>query len=93
MQNYFGVARGVEAPALGTQLIAQFDIIEDLAVEGDRQFTALVRHRLLAVAETDDRQARMTKSGLLVDEDAVLVWAAMGNRGNHSLEEVLCVWN
>ena len=35
LKNDFGVGAGAEAPALGHQLVAQFDIVEDLAVEAD----------------------------------------------------------
>ncbi len=60
MQDDFGVAPRSENVTLRFQGVTQLDIVEDLAVEDDREAPVGVGHRLLAVAKSDDRQARMS---------------------------------
>src|SRR5688572_15653936 len=48
MQNDFGVETGGEPVALFDQFVPEFDIIEDLAVEGNSQRSILAGHRLMA---------------------------------------------
>ena len=69
------------------QLVAQLDVVEDLAVEGDRRSPSSLGHRLLAIAEVDDRQARMAEPGRRRGEDALLIRAAMRDGGHHPLKE------
>src|SRR5207247_1626349 len=53
----FGVAAGAEDVAPGDQLLAQPEVVVDLAVEGDGDGAVLVLHRLRAgLREVDDRE-------------------------------------
>jgi hypothetical protein len=83
VQDDFGIAGCAEAPAPGPQLVAQLDIVEDFAVEGDGQLPGLVRHRLLAIAQPDDGEPRMAEPCAGSYEFALLVGAAMRNRRGH----------
>ena len=52
-----------EPVAARDQLRAQLDVVEDLAVEGDPDRAVVIRHRLRAAGEIDDREPRMGESG------------------------------
>jgi len=56
MEDDFRVRTGTEAPALGDQLVAQFDIVEDFAIEDSPHRPVLVRNGLIAGGEVDDAQ-------------------------------------
>ena len=58
----FGVAAGSEPMAEPLELVTQLDVVEDLAVEDDPQRAVLVRERLLAAGEVDDREPRVTRA-------------------------------
>ena len=48
----------------GKQLLAELEVIVDLAVEDDGEAAVRARHRLLAAANVDDRQAAMAEADL-----------------------------
>jgi hypothetical protein len=51
-----GVGLGCQLVPLLQQLLAQLDVVEDLAVEDNPQALILVAHRLLPAAEVDNAQ-------------------------------------
>ena len=55
----FGVRRRPVAVARPFQLLAELQVVVDLAVEGDPHRPVLVRHRLVAGDQVHDRQPAM----------------------------------
>lgn len=91
MEDYLRIAGGAEPAASGAQFVAQLHIVEDFAIEGDRQLAARVGHRLLAVPEPHNRQPNMTEARTRRGEDPTLVRAAVADRGRHPFEKGLTV--
>ena len=83
MENNFGIAARAEDPALRLQGIAKLDIVEDLSVEDNSEATLRKRHRLLTVAQTNDRETSMTQPNASLEELALFIRPAMGDGLNH----------
>ena len=62
MKNHLGIRARAESVAFARQLRAQFDVVENLAVERDPDRAVLVRHRLLAAGEVDNAQPRVRQA-------------------------------
>jgi hypothetical protein len=76
------------------ELGAQFDVVEDLAVEDDRHGAVVDAHRLLAVCQVDDRQAGVREPDAARHVEAGLVRAAMADTRHGTLERTtidLCI--
>jgi hypothetical protein len=54
-----------------------FQMIVDLAVEGDGRVAIIADHRLVSTCEVDDLQAHGAQSGLATLEDSLLVGTPM----------------
>ena len=69
------------------ELVAELDVVVDLAVVRD-PVAALVRHRLVAGLEVDDREAPVAEAGVatLVEPHALAVRAAMAEQLVHVRE-------
>jgi len=80
----FGVAVGVEGVAQFFQLLAQLEIVVDLAVEDDPRAAVLVVNRLRSAFEIDDREAAHSEADRAVDVKAVVVGTAMPDRVAHA---------
>jgi hypothetical protein len=87
MQDHLGVAGCPEMAAFRAKLLAQFDIVEDLAVEGDREIARRVGHGLLAIAQADYREPHMAEAGCRCGEESLLIRAPMSNGGRHPFKE------
>ena len=68
------------------QLGVQLDMVEDLAVEHDPQVVILVGQGLLPGGDVDDRQPRMSKSGMLVPVKTELVGTPVALGADHPRE-------
>jgi hypothetical protein len=79
----FRVTARPEPMAATLQLLAQFEIVEDLAIETDPQRIGFVGQRLLTGEQIDDRQPRMPKASTCIAVDAELVRAAVTQRADH----------
>src|SRR5690606_18734155 len=87
VDDHLGVRSGVEAGAVGLQLRAQLHVIEDLPVEHGPYSALRVVDRLVAGRQVDDRQACVRQADAAAGVEAEAVRAAMGERGNHSLQQ------
>ena len=89
----FGVAAGAEDVAPGDQLLAQPEVVVDLAVEGDGDGAVLVLHRLRAgLREVDDRQPPVPQRRRTFDEVAGPVRTPVRNGVGHLTQQRLVSW-
>ena len=89
LQQHLGVGFAVELVALGLQLRAQFAVVVDFAVEGDREPAVGALHGLGAtLRQVDDRQPPMGKADTPVGTGplAAAVGAARGHAIVHASE-------
>ena len=69
--------------SLRDELATQFQVVEDLAVEHQREPAISVVHGLLAAFRIDDRQARVGEGDAFADMRARSIRAAVGQGGDH----------
>ena len=70
------------------QLLAQLDVVEDLAVEGDPDALVVVRHRLRAGRKIDDGKPRMGEAEAVAVARPLAVRAAVAQLREHPAEAV-----
>ena len=86
VHQHFGVRCGVEAVATRLQFRPEFQVVEDLAVEHDRDRAGFVVNGLVAGGEVDDAQARVRKSDAGCQVVAETIWPTVSQGVNHPLE-------
>ena len=69
------------------QVIAQFYIVEDFAVERNDNRSVLVCHGLLAGSQVNDAQPHVPQANIFAEINAVTVGATMRNRTQHSFQQ------
>src|ERR1700754_425033 len=88
MNDRFGVAVGVELVTELFQLLAQFEVVVDLAVEDDPRGTVLVVNRLLTAFQVDDREPAHPEANGAINVKTVVVRPAMANRVAHARQQL-----
>ncbi len=83
------VRPGAEAVPRASQLVAQLDVVVDLAIADDDHRSVLARDRLIACLEVDDRQAADAEPDSGRDVRALSVRSAVDERGRHSRDHGL----
>ena len=83
MDERLGVGVGAERVPGARELVAQLGVVVDLAVLDDDDAAVLVRDRLVAAGEVDDREAPRAERDLAVDVLAGAVGAAVDELGAH----------
>ena len=86
VRDHLGVAVRAEAVAGAHKLVGELRVVVDLAVLHDDDASVLVRNRLVAGVEVDDREAPRGEPDRAVDERPVRVGAAMNERCAHRRE-------
>src|SRR5690606_9090229 len=86
VDDHLGVGAGAEGVALALQLLAQFEVVEDLAVEDGPDRPGAVVQRLLAGGRVDDRQSGVGQANAGGEVDSVGVGAAVAERRGHALQ-------
>lgn len=86
MDDDFGVAVRAETVPRFQQDLAQFDVIENFAVERDPNGPVLVGHGLSAAGEVDDTKASMAQSNptMGIEVDAAVIRTAMAQGWQHA---------
>jgi hypothetical protein len=74
--------------SLTEQLFPEFQVVEDLAVEGDPQRRVLVAHGLLAAGEVNDAEPGMRQTHAVLRVKSGIVRPAMSQHPNHPLEGI-----
>src|SRR5262245_61877151 len=83
MGKQLGVGGGAEVVAFPLELSALLGVVKQLAIEDHPDGAVLVGDRLLAVAEADNAQSSVGEVQAVVAEEAVLIRAAVVERGRH----------
>ena len=86
MDERLGVGVGAEGVAGARELVAQLGVVVDLAVLDDDDGAVLVRDRLVAAGEVDDREAPRAERDLAVDVLAARCRGRGGRAGRSSRE-------
>ena len=88
MNDSFSVAVGIELVAELFELLAQFAIVVDLAVENNPGRAVLIMNRLLSVREVDDREPSHGQAHAIAEIETVVVRTTMPNRLVHAREQL-----
>ncbi len=88
VDEHLGVGARAERVARRLELAHQLAVVVDLAVLDDDDRAVLVRDRLVAAVEVDDREPPCGDSDSLADVHALRVGAAVIERGRHRAEPV-----
>ena len=88
VEDYLGIRAGGEPMSLTEQLFPEFQVVEDLAVEGDPQRRVLVAHGLLAAGEVNDAEPGMRQTHAVLSVKSGIVRPAMSQHPNHPLEGI-----
>jgi hypothetical protein len=88
VDEHLGVAVRREAMAVALEPVAQLGVVVDLAVLDDVDRLVLVRERLVAGVEVDDRESPRGQSDRAVDERAVRVRPPVDERRAHPRERL-----
>ena len=88
MDDHLGVGLRLEPVAEIDQLLAQFDVVVDLAVKDDLQGAVGVGDRLRAAVDVDDAQPAVPEPGFSVQAVTHAVRATVRDGARHPLEQV-----
>jgi hypothetical protein len=83
MREHFGVAAAGELVTARPEVLAQRVVVVDLAVLGAPDAAALVRERLVAALDVDDRQPAGAERAAGVDDEPGVVGAAIFDQLRH----------
>src|SRR5271157_2840637 len=81
-----GVAAGRQPMPPRQEILPQFGILEQLAVEGNPDRSILIGERLTAPCQIDDRQAPGPQGNSWLDVDLLVIRAPMSDRRRHGQE-------
>src|SRR3984893_14507799 len=86
MKNDLGIRAGGEPMSLSEQLFPEFEVVEDLAVEGDPERRVLVAHGLLATGKVDDAKPGVRQPHAVFRVKSGIVGPAMSQHADHPLQ-------
>jgi hypothetical protein len=88
VDQYFGIGSGTEPVSTAFEIGAQFQIVEDFAIEDDLDRAVLVADRLGPALDVDDREPCVAESNgaASVQVAAAAVRSARGDRIEHARE-------
>ena len=90
VKDDFGVGAGVEGVTEGGELVAEFEVVVDFAVEGEVEGVGSGVHGLMAAGgKVDDAEAAMGEAEAVLAPDAVIVAATVVEGIDHGVELML----
>ena len=89
VDDHLGVALGGEPVAAALQVVAQFAVVVDLAVEDHLHRSVFVGQWLAAGVEVDDRKPSVAECRVRIEPGSRLVGSAMCQHGGHRVERGL----
>ena len=88
MDDDFGIGLGSKDMSAGFQFAPQLQKIIDLAIKHDPYGLFLIRHRLVATAEINDRKTPKAEAKRAGKEKSFIIWASMNQRPSHPLNVI-----
>jgi hypothetical protein len=70
------------------EIFAQFDVVEDLAIERDRQRAVFHRHWLVAAIDIDNAESGMRQANIVFSNDRGSIGPAVAQCADHSIQHV-----
>jgi hypothetical protein len=89
MNNGLGIAIGIEGVPKILELLAEFLIVIDLAIENYPGGLILIVDRLLAALDINDRQTPHSQSNVPIDIETIIVWPTVLDGHAHAREQGL----
>ena len=89
VNDRFGVAICIEGVAEFLELLAEFAVVVDLAVENDPGSSILIVNRLLPALQVDDRQAAHAQADRAVEVEPVVIRSTMLDGSAHPRDQRL----
>src|SRR5436190_2171446 len=89
MDNRLGIAGSFEAVAFGFQFRAQFNVVENLAVEDDPDRFVFVGYRLVTTAQVDDGKPHHPEMHISVMVLTFVVGPSVANAAQHPRHQAL----
>jgi len=77
VRDDLGIAGGGKLPAAAPQLVAQFDVVVNLAILHDGNRAVVHGDRLVSSGDVDDAEPRRSQRGRRVAERPAVIRAAM----------------
>lgn len=87
MKDDFSVGGSCEAVTALFESVSQFEVVEDLAIEGDGESSVTAGHRLMATDNVDDTEARMAEADMAIGEDSAIIGSTVSDRCDHGRNE------
>jgi len=69
------------------KLVAEFEVIEDLSVEGDGEVAVTALHRLVATRKINDAEASVAEACIAIVENSAIIGTTVLERGCHAREQ------
>ena len=88
VHDHLSVRLRTERMPTGAQLISKLDVVVDLAVEGDPDRPVLVRDRLAAAIQVDDREPADRHPERAARIESPLIWTAVEHRVRHPVQQI-----
>jgi hypothetical protein len=88
MHDGFGVGMGRETMAALYQVVVQFDVVVNLAIQHHPDATVFVRKGLVTACYVNDAETPESQADARTDEDTFIVWAAMHDSLGHAVYEL-----
>src|SRR5208283_4905194 len=88
MDEHFGIRLGVEPVSAVEQVLAKLGIVKYFTVKDEPQVFVLIVNRLIASAEIDDAQPRVSQAGVLVPVYTEGVRSTMADASQHAAKEI-----
>jgi hypothetical protein len=83
VHDHFGIRMGIELMSELLQVAAQFDVVEDLAVEDRPDRFCVVVDRLIPGAQVDNAEPGMAESDPVIHVKPVTIGATVMQRPDH----------
>jgi hypothetical protein len=86
MKDNLGVGLGGELVSLSEEIFSQFEVVKDLAIEGDPERGILVAHRLVAASEINNTEPGVRQTNAVLQMESYIVRAAVRKHPHHPVE-------
>jgi hypothetical protein len=92
MKDNLGIGLGGELVSPTEEIFSQFEVVKDLAIEGDPERGILVAHRLVAASEVNDTEPGVRETNATLHMESGIVRAAVRKHTHHPVEGFPSDW-